>query len=144
MRGRRRMVALALVLAVPGAGDGSVVRRPAAVGKIAEAKGLTLRLGEDVREVEPIATDLGPRVRICLKSGKEIVTERALYSVGRTGATDRLNLCAAGVTPDDRGRLIPGGGRGDLPGFDGGLERVVVELGENVERRDRRRQTAHR
>jgi NAD(P) transhydrogenase len=67
---------------------------------------VTLRLGEDVREVDPIDTDLGPRVRLCLKSGKEIVAERALYSVGRTGATDRLNLPAAGVTPDDRGRLI--------------------------------------
>ncbi|MFN0069914.1 MAG: Si-specific NAD(P)(+) transhydrogenase [Chloroflexota bacterium] len=66
---------------------------------------VTLRLGEDVRGVEPIDTELGPRVRLCLKSGKEVVTERALYSVGRTGATDRLNLCAAGVRPDDRGRL---------------------------------------
>lgn len=59
MRGRRRMVALALVLAVPGAGDGSVVRRPAAVGKVTEAKGLTLRLGE-AQEGAPPATAPSP------------------------------------------------------------------------------------
>jgi alpha-2-macroglobulin len=46
MRGRRRTVAVALVLAMPHAGDGSVVRRPSPPGKITEAKGLTLRLGE--------------------------------------------------------------------------------------------------
>ena len=56
MRGRRRMVALALVLAVPGAGDGSVVRRPAPPGKITEAKGLTLRLGEAQGEAPPSTT----------------------------------------------------------------------------------------
>ena len=53
MRGRRRMVAVALVLALPGAGDSSVVRRPAAVGKITEAKGLTLRLGEARGDAPP-------------------------------------------------------------------------------------------
>src|SRR5688572_7301133 len=59
MRGRRRMVAVALVLAMPHAGDGSVVRRPAAVGKVAEAKGLTLRLGE-AQEGAPPATAPSP------------------------------------------------------------------------------------
>lgn len=67
---------------------------------------VTLRLGEDVSEVEPFESDQGPRVRICLASGKQIVTERALYSVGRTGATERLNLAAAGVSTDSRGRLV--------------------------------------
>jgi len=40
-----------------------------------------------------------------LASGKQIVTEAALYSIGRTGATDTIDLKAAGVAADDRGRL---------------------------------------
>jgi NAD(P) transhydrogenase len=47
----------------------------------------------------------GPRVHIRLESGKHITTERALYSVGRSGATGGLNLAAAGLAADDRGRL---------------------------------------
>src|SRR5262249_40546176 len=34
-----------------------------------------------------------------------IVAEKALYSVGRTGATSKLNLAEAGLEPDSRGRL---------------------------------------
>jgi alpha-2-macroglobulin len=59
MRGRRRMVAVALVLALPHAGDGSIVRRPSPPGKITEAKGLTLRLGE-AQEGAPPATAPSP------------------------------------------------------------------------------------
>jgi NAD(P) transhydrogenase len=66
---------------------------------------VTLRLGEEVKSVEPISDDKGDRVRICLASGKQIVTEKALYSIGRTGATGGLNLDAAGVQTDNRGRL---------------------------------------
>jgi NAD(P) transhydrogenase len=44
-------------------------------------------------------------VRIHLASGKQIITDTALYSIGRTGATSRLNLSAAGVDVDDRSRL---------------------------------------
>ena len=51
------------------------------------------------------ADDKGERVKITLASGKQIVTEKALYSIGRTGATDLLNLAAAGIATDDRGRL---------------------------------------
>ncbi|MBV9280719.1 MAG: FAD-dependent oxidoreductase, partial [Chloroflexi bacterium] len=40
-----------------------------------------------------------------LRSGKQIVTEKALHSVGRVGATADLNLAAAGLEPDKRGRL---------------------------------------
>ena len=65
----------------------------------------TLRLGEEVSAIEPIEDDRGERVRIHLASGKQIVTEKALYSIGRTGATSDLNLPAAGLTADDRGRL---------------------------------------
>jgi NAD(P) transhydrogenase len=66
---------------------------------------VTLRLGETVSGMEPVTTDHGPQVRIHLGSGKHFVTERALHSIGRTGATDRLNLPAAGLQSDSRGRL---------------------------------------
>jgi NAD(P) transhydrogenase len=67
---------------------------------------ITLRLGEEVKSVEPVACNgRGARVRIALASGKQIVTEKALYSIGRTGATGGLDLEAAGVQTDNRGRL---------------------------------------
>ena len=66
---------------------------------------LTLRLGEAVSGMEPITDLYGDRVRIHLASGKQVVTDTALYSVGRTGATATLNLPAAGLTADERGRL---------------------------------------
>lgn len=65
----------------------------------------TLRLGEEVKSLEPVDDDKGERVKITLASGKQILTEKALYSIGRTGATDTLNLGAAGVEVDDRGRV---------------------------------------
>lgn len=66
---------------------------------------VTLRLGEEVSKVEPVTDDKGDRVRITLASGKQIVTEKALYSIGRTGATQGLDLEQAGVAVDNRGRL---------------------------------------
>jgi NAD(P) transhydrogenase len=66
---------------------------------------VTLRLGEEVSTIEPFQDEHGTRVRIQLESGKQIVTEKALYSIGRTGATDRLNLPAALINADSRGRL---------------------------------------
>ncbi|MEO8659996.1 MAG: Si-specific NAD(P)(+) transhydrogenase [Bryobacteraceae bacterium] len=66
---------------------------------------VTLRLGEEVSGIETIEDEHGERVRIVLASGKQVITEKALYSIGRTGATGRLNLPAAGLEPDDRGRL---------------------------------------
>jgi NAD(P) transhydrogenase len=66
---------------------------------------VTLRLGEEVSTIEPFQDEHGTRVRIQLDSGKQIVTEKALYSIGRTGATDRLNLPAALINADSRGRL---------------------------------------
>jgi NAD(P) transhydrogenase len=66
---------------------------------------VTLRLGEEVSGMELISHANGDRVRIHLGSGKQIVTDSALYSIGRTGATSALNLDAAGLAVDDRGRL---------------------------------------
>ena len=66
---------------------------------------VTLRLGEEVGSLEPIQDEKGARVRIGLASGKQITAEKALYSIGRTGATEALNLEAAGVCADQRGYL---------------------------------------
>jgi NAD(P) transhydrogenase len=66
---------------------------------------VTLRLNEAVSRLETIEDEHGARVRIHLESGKQIVAEKALYSIGRTGATAGLNLEAAGLGADHRGRL---------------------------------------
>jgi NAD(P) transhydrogenase len=66
---------------------------------------VTLRLGEEVSGMDLITDGYGDRVRIHLGSGKLVVTDTALYSVGRTGATASLNLQAAGLSADARGRL---------------------------------------
>jgi len=66
---------------------------------------VTLYLGETVAAVEPFEDEHGRRVRINLASGKQAVAERVLYSVGRRGAVDDLELAAAGLAADDRGRL---------------------------------------
>jgi NAD(P) transhydrogenase len=64
-----------------------------------------LRLGEEVNRVEVVDDAAGRRVRTMLKSGKQIVSDKVLCSVGRTGATADLKLEAAGVTVDSRGRI---------------------------------------
>jgi len=66
---------------------------------------MTLRFNEIVSGIELVQNGTEPRVKISLASGKEIVAEKALYSIGRTGATSKLNLEAAGLKADDRGRL---------------------------------------
>ncbi|MAS36043.1 MAG: Si-specific NAD(P)(+) transhydrogenase [Anaerolineaceae bacterium] len=70
---------------------------------------LILRLGEEVSKVETIDQEGSPRVRIQLASGKQIVAEKALYSIGRTGATAKLNLEATEIKSDGRGRLTVNG-----------------------------------
>jgi NAD(P) transhydrogenase len=63
------------------------------------------RLGEEVKDLEPISDDQGNRVKITLASGKQIITEMALYSIGRTGATKSLNTEAVELALDERGLL---------------------------------------
>ena len=65
----------------------------------------TLRLGEEVAGVETFKDVHGDFVRIKLASGKEVVADKALYSIGRTGSTASLQLEKAGLTADDRGRI---------------------------------------
>lgn len=66
--------------------------------------GVTFRLGEAVERLE-IVEQPSRRVILFLESGKRLVSELVLFSAGRQGATDRLNLSAAGLKADDRGRL---------------------------------------
>ncbi|MBZ2176461.1 MAG: Si-specific NAD(P)(+) transhydrogenase [Acidobacteriota bacterium] len=66
---------------------------------------VTLRLGEDVTGIERAEDEHGKRVKIQLASGKQVIAEKLLYSVGRTGNTEHLGLEAAGLTADDRGRI---------------------------------------
>jgi NAD(P) transhydrogenase len=67
---------------------------------------VTLRLSEEVSTIEPIRDEHGERVKIHLASGKQVLAEKALYSIGRTGNTSKLNLGAAGLPADDRSRLM--------------------------------------
>ncbi|HYV19108.1 MAG TPA: Si-specific NAD(P)(+) transhydrogenase [Verrucomicrobiae bacterium] len=62
----------------------------------------TFRLRE---EVASIAIEAPHRAVATLKSGKHIVAELLLYAVGRIGATASLDLAAAGLEADDRGRI---------------------------------------
>ena len=66
---------------------------------------VTLRLGENVRSIEKAKTRYGAGVKTRLESGKEIVTEMALYAIGRQGATANLGLENIGIAPDHRGRI---------------------------------------
>lgn len=71
---------------------------------------VTLRLGEEVSGIEVVDGDQGQKVHISLKSGKHVNSETVLYSIGRTGATAGLNLDAAGVAADNRGRITVNAG----------------------------------
>ncbi|HEX3867707.1 MAG TPA: FAD-dependent oxidoreductase, partial [Gemmatimonadaceae bacterium] len=62
------------------------------------------RFGEAVERVE-VSDGPSRRAVLLLESGKRIVADMALFSVGRTGATAALSLGTAGVTADDRGRI---------------------------------------
>lgn len=60
------------------------------------------RLGERVGRVDSYGQG---RVVATLDSGKRVISEALLYSVGRVGATGDLNLPAAGLDADERGRI---------------------------------------
>lgn len=68
----------------------------------ARSLGMVFRLGESVvsiREPKP------GRVAVELESGKRLLGETVLFSVGRAGDTDALRLELAGLTADNRGRI---------------------------------------
>ncbi|HEX5939719.1 MAG TPA: Si-specific NAD(P)(+) transhydrogenase [Dehalococcoidia bacterium] len=66
---------------------------------------VTLRLGEEVDRSELVESSQGPKVNMHLVSGKQIVSDKVLYSIGRIGATESLNLGAVGLAPVERGLL---------------------------------------
>jgi NAD(P) transhydrogenase len=63
---------------------------------------VTMRLNEEVESVEESADGL---VVANLESKKRVSGEALLYAVGRQGSVDELNLEAAGLSSDARGRI---------------------------------------
>jgi NAD(P) transhydrogenase len=68
----------------------------------ARSQGLRFRLGESVTDIHEPKPGL---VAVELESGKRLLAETALFSVGRVGDTAALRLENAGLAADDRGRL---------------------------------------
>ena len=62
---------------------------------------VTFRFGETVESVQA----RGDGAIASLASGKKIPADTVLYSAGRQGATEDLNLAAAGLAADKRGRI---------------------------------------
>lgn len=65
---------------------------------------VTFRLGEKVTKID--VEEKENKVITHLESGKRVITEKALYSIGRTGSTSKLNLESANLQADPRGRLV--------------------------------------
>ena len=65
-------------------------------------RGATFRLGE---KVVSVGYDGKGRVVASLESGKEVHGDALLYTVGRQTNADLLNLAAAGLAADERGRI---------------------------------------
>jgi NAD(P) transhydrogenase len=76
----------------------------AALTYVVQQSNVTMRLGEEVADIRLLDGASKP-VEVHLKSGKLLHAEAALYSIGRAGATESMNLKAAGVNKDDRGRI---------------------------------------
>lgn len=64
-----------------------------------------MRLSEGVKSLDKVECENGQRVCIELDSGKKVTAEKALYSIGRSGATGQLALQHAGIDTLDRGLL---------------------------------------
>lgn len=68
----------------------------------ARSLGMILRLGENVVNIERRSERMAA---VELESGKRLVAETVMFSVGRVGDTAELNLEAAGLEVDKRGRI---------------------------------------
>jgi NAD(P) transhydrogenase len=67
---------------------------------------VTMRLNEEVSSVEETdGASGGAGVVALLESNKKVSGETLLYAVGRQGSIDELNLEAAHLTADNRGRI---------------------------------------
>ena len=65
-------------------------------------RNLSLRLGSAVTSIE---IGEGGKPTTKLANGRTVTTEMLLFAAGRVGAVDSLNLGAAGITLDNRGRI---------------------------------------
>jgi len=68
----------------------------------ARSLGMVFRLGEDVVGIDRLRNNMAA---VQLESGKRLIAEAALFSTGRVGDTAGLNLEAAGLKTDERGRI---------------------------------------
>jgi NAD(P) transhydrogenase len=66
-------------------------------------RNVALRLGSPVEHIERNGSG---RVVTTLANGRTVVSEMLLFAAGRVGATADLNLQAAGLEADERGRII--------------------------------------
>jgi NAD(P) transhydrogenase len=64
-------------------------------------RNMKLIFGQTVEGVEKV----DGKCRVTLKNGRVLSSEMVLFAAGRVGATDTLNLPAAGLEADNRGRL---------------------------------------
>ncbi len=65
-------------------------------------RGMTFQLGQDVIAIEKQPED---RVVLHLESGARLIGQSVLFAAGRVGDTGELDLAAAGLECDNRGRL---------------------------------------
>ncbi|WP_117191468.1 Si-specific NAD(P)(+) transhydrogenase [Rhizobium terrae] len=65
-------------------------------------RNMKLLLGQKAEKVERLPDG---KVAVQVDSGRRLITDMVLFAAGRMGATDTLNLAAAGLDADSRGRL---------------------------------------
>lgn len=104
----------------------------------ARTLGVSFCLGEDVIGVDHLKEH---RIGLQMESGKRLIADTVLYTTGRVGDTENLNLPAAGLNADERGRLwcdenhrtwVPHiYGVGDIVGFPA-LASVSMEQGRRA------------
>lgn len=85
-----------------GLSSAGLVEFLAAAGAAEESLDISFRLGEEVIGTE-ILPDLKAAIR--LANGRMLTADAVLLCVGKEGRTDGLNLKAAGVGLDERGRV---------------------------------------
>jgi NAD(P) transhydrogenase len=71
--------------------------------QILERDGHSVDLGDAVSSIERIPHG---QLRLRLKSGRELLVDKVLYSAGRAGNTSHLGLTRAGVATDPKGRIL--------------------------------------
>jgi len=65
-------------------------------------RNMKLLLGQKADKVERLPDG---KVSVTVDTGRRIIADMVLFAAGRMGATDNLNLAAAGLEADSRGRL---------------------------------------